>query len=183
MGSFFSRIMNYFFSDSFSTIERQVLCVGLDGAGKTTILYRLKDNATVETIPTIGFNVETVRYGGTRFMVWDFGGQSTVRRLWRHSFESAECVIYVVDSSDRDRFVESGLELESLLGEPLLQGVPVAVLCNKQDIAGAARADDILTALHLHGVNDRQIQAFETCAITGMGLNDAMEWVAKHAMG
>lgn len=70
--------------------EMRILMVGLDAAGKTTILYKLKLGEIVTTIPTIGFNVETVEYKNICFTVWDVGGQDKIRPLWRHYFQNTQ---------------------------------------------------------------------------------------------
>merc|ERR1711965_992634 len=87
--------------------EMRILMVGLDAAGKTTILYKLKLGEVVTTIPTIGFNVEAVTYKNITFTVWDVGGQDKIRPLWRHYYEDAQGVIFVVDSNDPARFEEA----------------------------------------------------------------------------
>ena len=81
--------------------------LGLDGAGKTTILYKMKINETLNTAPTIGFNVETVNYKNLEFTVWDIGGQTTLRGLWHHYYDGSDAVIYVLDSSDAERIQEA----------------------------------------------------------------------------
>merc|ERR1711892_782152 len=99
MGLSFSSI----FSGLFGKKDMRILMVGLDSAGKTTILYKLKLGEIVTTIPTIGFNVETVEYKNIGFTVWDVGGQDKIRPLWRHYFQNTQAVIFVVDSNDRER--------------------------------------------------------------------------------
>lgn len=89
--------------------------VGLDAAGKTTILYKLKLGEIVTTIPTIGFNVETVEYKNICFTVWDVGGQDKIRPLWRHYFQNTQGLIFVVDSNDRERIVEAEKELQNMV--------------------------------------------------------------------
>lgn len=89
--------------------------VGLDAAGKTTILYKLKLGEIVTTIPTIGFNVETVEYKNISFTVWDVGGQDKIRPLWRHYYQNTQGLIFVVDSNDRDRVVEAENELANMV--------------------------------------------------------------------
>lgn len=84
MGVTFSKV----FAKLFSKKEMRILMVGLDAAGKTTILYKLKLGEIVTTIPTIGFNVETVEYKNISFTVWDVGGQDKIRPLWRHYFQN-----------------------------------------------------------------------------------------------
>lgn len=92
-----------------------LLAVGLDAAGKTTILYKLKLGEIVTTIPTIGFNVETVEYKNISFTVWDVGGQDKIRPLWRHYFQNTQGLIFVVDSNDRERITEAEQELQSMV--------------------------------------------------------------------
>lgn len=89
--------------------------VGLDAAGKTTILYKLKLGEVVTTIPTIGFNVETVEYKNICFTVWDVGGQDKIRPLWRHYFQNTQGLIFVVDSNDRERIGEAEKELQNMV--------------------------------------------------------------------
>eukprot|EP01069_Polyplicarium_translucidae_P009608 Polyplicarium_translucidae@DN3329_c1_g1_i8.p2 len=91
--------------------EVRILMVGLDAAGKTTILYKLKLGEVVTTIPTIGFNVETVEYKNISFIVWDVGGQVKIRKLWRHYYSNSRGLIFVIDSNDRDRIDEAREEL------------------------------------------------------------------------
>merc|ERR1712048_950550 len=95
--------------------EMRILMVGLDAAGKTTILYKLKLGEVGTTIPTIGFNVETVEYKNLKFTVWDVGGQDKIRPLWRHYYQGTNGVIFVVDSNDRDRIEDAREELAGLL--------------------------------------------------------------------
>lgn len=96
-----------------------VVSVGLDAAGKTTILYKLKLGEIVTTIPTIGFNVETVEYKNISFTVWDVGGQDKIRKLWRHYYQNTQGLIYVVDSSDTKRLPEAEQELSCMVWIPL----------------------------------------------------------------
>merc|ERR1712165_198805 len=97
--------------------EMRILMVGLDAAGKTTILYKLKLGEVVTTIPTVGFNVETMEYKNICFTVWDIGGQDKIRKLWRHYYQGTEGLIFVVDSSDRDRIEDVREELNKMLNE------------------------------------------------------------------
>ncbi|KAG8055018.1 hypothetical protein GUJ93_ZPchr0001g33131 [Zizania palustris] len=113
MGLTFTKL----FSRLFAKKEMRILMVGLDAAGKTTILYKLKLGEIVTTIPTIGFNVETVEYKNISFTVWDVGGQDKIRPLWRHYFQNTQGLIFVVDSNDRERVVEARDELHRMLNE------------------------------------------------------------------
>ncbi|XP_051865310.1 ADP-ribosylation factor 3a isoform X3 [Pristis pectinata] len=116
----------------FGKKEMRILMVGLDAAGKTTILYKFKLGEIVTTIPTIGFNVETVEYRNISFTVWDVGGQDKIRPLWRHYFQNTQGLIFVVDSNDGERVTEAREELMRKLAEDELREAVLLVLANKQ---------------------------------------------------
>ncbi|XP_022251877.1 ADP-ribosylation factor-like protein 1 isoform X2 [Limulus polyphemus] len=157
----------------------RILILGLDGAGKTTILYRLQVGEVVTTIPTIGFNVEQVTYKNLKFQVWDLGGQTSIRPYWRCYFSNTDAIIYVVDSIDRDRIGISKEELVSMLKEDELKKSILVVLANKQDIDGAMSVAEVHQALGLDALKSRTFQIFKTSAIKGEGLDEAMEWLSN----
>ncbi|CAL8353981.1 ADP-ribosylation factor 4 [Gadus morhua] len=160
----------------------RILMVGLDGAGKTTVLYKLKLGEVVSTIPTIGFNVETVDYKNVSFTVWDVGGQNIVRTLWRHYFTNTQGLIYVVDSNDPERMKEAATELHRMLEEDELRGVAVLVMANKQDLPRAMSVSDVTEALaeafpSLSGLsNTWSVQG--CCAVSGAGLMEGLDWLS-----
>lgn len=165
---------------SFSDHPSQILMVGLDAAGKTTILYKLKMNETIATIPTIGFNVETVSpVKGVSFTVWDVGGQDKIRPLWRHYFSGAQGLIYVVDASDRSRFNEAKNELDWILESDEMKGVPVVVLANKQDLPQAATPSDVAIRLGLDKLRNRKWYVHGTSALSGDGILEAMKELSR----
>ena len=133
MGSLFSRV----WERMVGTKEMRILMVGLDAAGKTTILYKMKLGEVVNTIPTIGFNVETVEYKNISFNVWDVGGQDRIRQLWRYYFANTQGLIFVVDSNDRGRISEAQAELSKMLSDDELRNACVLVYANKQDFPKA----------------------------------------------
>ncbi|EJT73449.1 ADP-ribosylation factor [Gaeumannomyces tritici R3-111a-1] len=158
--------------------EMRILMVGLDAAGKTTILYKLKLGEIVTTIPTIGFNVETVEYKNIQFTVWDVGGQDKIRPLWRHYFQNTQGIIFVVDSNDRDRIVEAREELQRMLNEDELREAILLVFANKQDLPNAMNAAEITDKLGLHSLRQRAWYIQSTCATSGDGLYEGLEWLA-----
>lgn len=154
--------------------------LGLDSAGKTTILYRLQIGEVVSTIPTIGFNVETVQYQNIKFQVWDLGGQSSIRPYWRCYFPNTSAIIYVIDSSDTDRLSTSRTELLTMLSEDELKGVPLLVFCNKQDMETAMKPERISEELGLAGgETTRPWSVRGCCATKGEGLNDGLDWLVN----
>uniref|UniRef100_A0A915KMZ7 ADP-ribosylation factor n=1 Tax=Romanomermis culicivorax TaxID=13658 RepID=A0A915KMZ7_ROMCU len=165
---------------SFESDPARILMLGLDAAGKTTILYKVKLNEQVVTIPTIGFNVETVDLGkGVSFTVWDVGGQETLRPLWRHYFQNSRGLLFVVDSSDKDRFGEAADELARILNDDTMDGVPVVVMANKQDLPGAASCSEIMNALRLDGFRTHKWHIESCCAVSGVGVYESMFEMAR----
>jgi ADP-ribosylation factor protein 1 len=144
--------------------------VGLDAAGKTTILYKLKLGEIVTTIPTIGFNVETVEYKNISFTVWDVGGQDKIRPLWRHYYQNTQGLIFVVDSNDKDRVGEAHDELHRMLSEDELREAIVLVFANKQDLPNAMSVAEVTDKLGLHSLRNRKWYIQATCATSGEGL-------------
>ena len=118
--------------------ECRILMVGLDAAGKTTILYKLKLGEVVTTIPTIGFNVESVEYKNLAFNVWDVGGQDKIRLLWRHYYPNTQGVIFVVDSADPSRIGEARDEIHRMMADDELREA-VLLHCGKQLRSGSSR--------------------------------------------
>ncbi|AQK50070.1 ADP-ribosylation factor 3 isoform X1 [Zea mays] len=159
MGIVFTRL----FSSVFGNREARILVLGLDNAGKTTILYRLQMGEVVSTIPTIGFNVETVQYNNIKFQVWDLGGQTSIRPYWRCYFPNTQAIIYVVDSSDTDRLVTAKEEFHAIL----------------EDLPGALDDAAITESLELHKIKSRQWAIFKTSAIKGEGLFEGLDWLSN----
>ena len=133
----------------------RMIIIGLDNAGKTTVLYKLHLGEVVTTVPTVGFNVETMNYQGLKFQVWDLGGQTGLRPYWRCYYQDTNAVVFVVDSADKERLEYSRQELEIMLQEDELKGVPVLILANKQDIQGAMNYDEIYKGLGLSSIKNR----------------------------
>ena len=165
-----------------SSREMRILMVGLDAAGKTTILYKLKLGEVVTTIPTIGFNVETVEYRNISFTVWDVGGQDKIRTLWRHYYQNTEGLIFVVDSNDRDRISDAKQELHKMLAEDELRDAVVLVFANKQDLPKALTAAEITDSLGLSSMH-RKWYIQPACATTGDGLYEGLDWLSNTLTG
>ena len=157
----------------------RILMIGLDAAGKTTVLYKLKLGEIVTTIPTIGFNVETVKYKNINFTVWDVGGQDKIRALWRHYYNNTEGVIFVVDSNDRERINEAALELQKVLREDELRNATLLVLANKQDLPNAMSVAEVTDKLGLHSLRSRQWYIQAACATSGDGLYEGLDWLSQ----
>lgn len=160
------------------TRARRLIILGLDAAGKTTILYKLNIGETVHTIPTIGFNVENVQYKNVEFSCWDVGGQKKIRALWHHYYQGTHAVIFVVDSNDASRMEEAREELTSIMSDDLLSDAILLVYANKQDLPGALRVAEIAEKLHLAQLSrNRPWHIQGAVGTTGDGLYEGLDWV------
>ncbi|KAL6075641.1 GTP binding [Balamuthia mandrillaris] len=170
MGAWITKVMNMFAPKNGE--EARLLMVGLDAAGKTTILYKLKygveqmfrNDIVVTTTPTVGFNVEILTYNNVKFTVWDLGGQKRIRYMWRHYLENTQGLIFVIDSADQDRFLNNpkcpegsvSEELNNLLQEDALEGVPLLIFANKQDLENAVNPAQLANVLQLYSILDQE---------------------------
>lgn len=161
---------------SFRTPTR-VLMLGLDAAGKTSVLYKVKLNEIITTIPTVGFNVENVKYKNLDMTIWDVGGQDKIRALWRFYYENTDALIFLVDSNDRDRLQEAASELHKLAADDGLRSAVILVLANKQDLPQAMRTDEIAKHLALHSLKSHPWYIQPCSALTGDGVFEGLGWV------
>jgi ADP-ribosylation factor protein 6 len=175
MGVSFGKMLGKLFGNK----EMRVLMLGLDAAGKTTILYKLKLGQGVSTIPTVGFNVETVTFKKVKFNVWDVGGQDKIRPLWRHYYAGTQALIFVVDSNDRDRIEEARQELLRIINDREMKDAILLVFANKNDLPNVMDTAEITEKLGLHKLRDRNWYVQSSCAISGDGLLDGLTWLCS----
>ncbi|KAJ6651563.1 hypothetical protein lerEdw1_020839 [Lerista edwardsae] len=178
MGLLCSRLRQAF--QSFSGIQARILLLGLSGAGKTTVLYRLKLNEPPRTIPTVGFNVETIQpVNNITFTMWDVGGGDKMKAMWRHYYADTDGVVFVVDSVDCSLFEEARFNLQAVMSAADLDGVPLVLLANKQDLPGACPPVELAEKMGVerkrHGP-EWHVQG--CCAVSGDGLPEAMAKLA-----
>lgn len=176
MGVIISRLLDRLSSPK----ERRMLMLGLDAAGKTTTLYAMHLGELVHTIPTIGFNVETVQYKKVSMTIFDVGGQERLRRLWRHYFRGTEGLIYVVDSTDVERMKEAAEELHSMMRDPEMRDATVLVLANKQDLPNALDASTIAQELGMDRLTGKFSWFVQPCsAKSRQGVYEGIDWLVS----
>mmetsp|Transcript_12512 Transcript_12512/g.22085 ORF Transcript_12512/g.22085 Transcript_12512/m.22085 type:complete len:197 (-) Transcript_12512:39-629(-) len=176
MGIWASRAWRRMFS---TDTECKIVIVGLNNAGKTTILYNLHLGQVVLTQPTIGSNVEEVKHENITFQVWDLGGQENLRANWATYFEGTDAIIFVVDSNDQDNLILAKMELFNVVLQEDLKHACLLVLANKQDIQGCRNAGEIAQDLSLHKIRTHEWQIQRCCALTGEGLREGLAWIAE----
>ncbi|GFR45967.1 hypothetical protein Agub_g7438 [Astrephomene gubernaculifera] len=158
-----------------------VLVVGLDNSGKTTIIERLKPRPkqSSDVVPTVGFTVEELQKGGLTFTVFDMSGAGRYRTLWEQYYREADAVIFVVDSADKLRMVVARDEMEHMLRHPNLRKVPVLYFANKKDLPVAMPPVEIAQALGLEDIKDRPWQIVPSNGLTGEGVDQGVEWLSE----
>ena len=156
----------------------------------------------------MGFNVETVQFKNIRLQVWDLGGQTSIRCVpvgsfaviliffsvlhrellrsrpyWRCYYVDTSGIIYVVDSSDKERLGISGDALKGMLAEEELKGVPICIMANKQDVPGALPPEEVAEGLGMTGIKDRPWAIFKCSAVKNEGVSEGLDWIATSIMG
>ena len=174
MGQIATKIWNSFYGIK----DCRILLLGQDAAGKTTITYKMKLGEVLQSTPTIGFNVETLEFKGIKFNIWDIGGQNKIRQLWRHYFPNTNGIIFVIDSSDRLRIKEAKQEIDFLMQDEDLKGCPQVILANKLD-QGVMSVAEVIDQLELQNIRGREWFCQGTSALTGSGLYEGFDWMAK----
>ncbi|XP_022068783.2 ADP-ribosylation factor-like protein 6 isoform X3 [Acanthochromis polyacanthus] len=164
--------------------EVNVLCLGLDNSGKTTIINQLKPaNAQAqEIVPTIGFNIEKFKSSSLSFTVFDMSGQSRYRNLWEHYYKESHAIIFVIDSGDKLRMVVAKEELDTLLNHDdiRIKKIPVLFFANKTDLRDAMSSVKVSQMLSLENIKDKPWHICASNAIKGEGLQEGLDWLQDH---
>eukprot|EP00475_Leptophrys_vorax_P012426 TRINITY_DN18860_c0_g1_i1.p1 TRINITY_DN18860_c0_g1~~TRINITY_DN18860_c0_g1_i1.p1 ORF type:complete len:186 (+),score=51.67 TRINITY_DN18860_c0_g1_i1:103-660(+) len=164
----------------FGMVDEFKMCiVGLDNAGKTTMLYKLHLGEVVATQPTIGSNVEQIEHKNTKITAWDLGGQDTLRATWATYFSNTHALVMVVDSTDKERMGLAKSELFRCLELDALQDAVVLVFANKQDLPTALSAAELSEALGLHTIKTQSWNIQACCSLTGEGLYEGLDWIVE----
>ena len=161
--------------------ELRLLMLGLDNAGKTTVVKKFNGEDIDMISPTLGFNIKTLEFRGFKLNIWDVGGQTSLRSYWRNYFEQTDGLIWVVDSADRARLQDCKAELQELMQQERLAGASLLVFANKQDIEGALTAEQIRQELGLDELSatKRHWRIMACSAFTGAGLADGVSWLVQ----
>jgi ADP-ribosylation factor related protein 1 len=166
--------------------EYHILIIGLDKAGKTNLLEKLKtlltDHVGMEPskiMPTVGLNVGRMEAFKSSLIFWDLGGQPGLRSIWDKYYNEAHAVIFVIDSTNRDRLDESKAALDKVLNSRELANAPLLVIANKQDMEAAASMQDISDHLGVQYVQGRPCIVQAASAHTGSGLHDGLKWLIE----
>lgn len=183
MGQLFASLWGMFQSNR----SYKLLILGLNNAGKTSILYHLQLGHAIATQPTLGGNTETLTITHPHtshtiaFTCWDLGGQEQLRASWKLYYDHTDAILFVVDAADAGRFAKAKEVLHQLLhSEPSLEKSTLLVLANKQDVESAASPAELIEYLELGKLKDRTWTLMGCSAATGESLREAMNWIAEN---
>ena len=174
MGFIFSKILDFF---SRSRNNFKIIILGIQNAGKTTILYRLSIGQLVKTTPTIGSNVEEISYNNVKLQAWDLGGQESTRSIWDVYFINTDAIIYVIDTHD-ETYDDSKTQFYKLLKNEALKNAIILIYANKQDLPGAKSVGEIIQIYELDTIKDHIWHIQPCSAQTGEGLITGMKWLS-----
>jgi small GTP-binding protein len=176
MGFILSKILEFFTK---SRNNFKIIILGMQNAGKTTILYRLCLGQLVKTTPTIGSNVEELNYNNVKFQAWDLGGQESNRSLWDVYYMSTDAIVYVIDSQDDEFFEESKAQFHKLLVHPILKNATILIFANKQDLPGAKPVNKLIQDYGFDQIKNH-IWHIQSCsALKGEGLVTGIKWLSE----
>ena len=158
--------------------DLEIAIVGLQNAGKTTFVNTLATSEfDEETIPTIGFNFRQLNKGRTTLRMWDLGGQPKFRQTWERYCRNTDCIIFVVDSADFGNIELAKTQLHQLLSWPSLQGIPLLVLGNKNDLDGALNEEELITSLSLQQVIGRGVACYSVSSKNCVNIDTTLRYL------
>jgi small GTP-binding protein len=179
MGFILSKVFELF---SRSTDNFKIVILGLQNAGKTTILYRLSIGQVVSTQPTIGSNVEEISHNNVKFQAWDLGGQESMRSVWDVYYINTDGIIYVIDSADTTNYEESKTQLLKLLQNDELKNAILLIFANKQDLDSVKQPDELVKIYGLDQIKNHLWHMQPCSAKTGEGLMAGLKWMSDQLM-
>ncbi|KAK3207769.1 hypothetical protein GRF29_96g321110 [Pseudopithomyces chartarum] len=181
MASIFRRIYDWLLRLFWAT-EMDITMIGLQNAGKTSLLRVLAGGEfTVDSIPTVGFNMKRVQKGHVTLKCWDLGGQPRFRSMWERYCRGVNAMVFIVDSADKDALPVAREELKLLLEKPALEGIPLLVLGNKSDLPNKLSVDELIEALNLKAVSHREVSCYGISAKEETNLDAVLQWLIARA--
>ncbi|KAH8047254.1 Arf-like GTPase [Aureococcus anophagefferens] len=174
MGAIFTKLL-----DAFYNKKLEVVLVGLENSGKTTLLNVLAAGRPVETCPTIGLNVKLVRKGGVQMKCWDIGGQAQYRSEWGRYTRGCDVIIYVVDANALDSIPLARKELHRLLEDRELATTPLLVIANKIDLDPHISEPDLIRELNLDYITENPLIVIPVSALKVINIDQVLSWLIK----
>jgi len=153
--------------------------VGLQNAGKTTLMNAMSGDADMDTMPTVGFNLRHMKKGGVNLNIWDLGGQKQFRESWETYCRGSDVIIFIVDSADFPNIDLARVELQQLLAWPSLESIPLLVLGNKNDLEHALTEEQLIEQMQLKKISKRKIAVYSISAKKQINIDVAIKWLSE----
>ena len=164
--------------------KARILMFGLDGAGKTSILYQLKFSGLIKTTQTIGFNIETIKYKDLYIDIWDIGGFSIFPNdediiLFKHYYQNTDGIIFVIDCNDKKRFGKANKGLLEIIKDEKLKNLPLLIFGNKQDLNEAISPNELTKYLEYEKIINNKWLIQGSSALNGKGIKEGFDWLTN----
>ncbi|KAM6456843.1 ADP-ribosylation factor-like protein 8A isoform 1-T1 [Liasis olivaceus] len=198
MLALFTKLLDWFRA-LFWKEEMELTLVGLQYSGKTTFVNVIAQCIPLDLgqgrsltniqsgqfnedmIPTVGFNMRKITKGNVTIKLWDIGGQPRFRSMWERYCRGVSAIVYMVDAADQEKIEASKNELHNLLDKPQLQGIPVLVLGNKRDLAGALDEKELIEKMNLSAIQDREICCYSISCKEKDNIDITLQWLIQHS--
>eukprot|EP00903_Cladosiphon_okamuranus_P018128 g16683.t1 len=168
---------------SFYSRQLEVVLVGLENSGKTTLMNVLASGHPVDTVPTIGLNVKMIKRGGVQLKCWDIGGQAQYRGEWGRYTRGSDVIVYVVDAHAEEKAALARRELHRLLEDEELASTPLLVLANKVDLEPHMSEDQVIRELNLDYVTANPWILIPISALKVINIDQVLQWLVKQSRG
>ena len=177
--TFFEKILDWIRSLFFNK-ELELTILGLQNAGKSTFVNVLSTGKFEDDqIPTIGFNFRKLKKGKVEFKMWDLGGQPRFRDSWEKYCRTSSAIVFVVDSEDKGNLDIAKMQLHQLVQWPSIEGVPLLVLGNKNDLPGALDENGIIQAMDLNSIKDRVVACYSISCKNQNNIDNVLKWLSN----
>lgn len=167
------------------SIQVHVLILGLHAAGKTSLLYQYVLGRHVHTVPSLIDNIETCKLNSSELTVLDVGNRMKSRVFLRHHYSHLKGLVFVVNSTNRERVGSAKEYLEEFLNEDEIKHVPIAFALHKRDLDNCMKKEEMEEILEVPTIQkQRPCRVFLTTTFlkeeeAQVNIKTLLEWIGE----